>query len=93
MNKKTCYSFIKSHNLVNRVYDMLNFYKLFDGKNETKEYIKDKLNTNLYDIYYVESLSKYFEDRRKITKNNITLKYNLLDLTTDLDYLKQYLNK
>ena len=93
MKKKTGYSFIKSHNLVNRVYDMLNFYGLFDDKNETEKYIKEKLNINLYDIYYVESLSKYFEDKREITKNNITLKYNLLDLTTDLDYLKQYLNK
>ncbi len=88
--KSDFYRFIKSHNLVNRIYDMVFYFGLI--KNPSNENnIKKFFFQRLEDVEYVESLAKYFE--KKISKNrkNYDLQCNLTDLVYDLDYLKQYL--
>lgn len=88
--KKNVYSFIKSHNLVNRVYDQVYFLGVI------KEPVNDKLFKNFFkkklvNIDYVESLAKYFEKKLSKNNNNIELCCNLKDLIYDLNILKQYL--
>lgn len=83
-------NFIKSHNLVNRIYDMLFYFGMLkDEKNEktVKKFFVKKLD----DIEYVETLAKYFERKLKQYKDKVEIKCNLLDLINDLNYLKQYL--
>lgn len=84
-------SFIKSHNLVNRIYDMLCFFNVIKNI-ENKKLIQKSFLQNLTNIEYVESLAKYFEKKMKGNKKNIDLKCNLKDLIYDLNYLKQYLS-
>lgn len=93
MKRKTYHSFIKSHNLVNRIYDMLDYLDFFEDKIQNVEKLKKNIFFNLNSIFYVETLAKYFEDKKKYTKKNIELRINLSDLINDLDYLKQYLVK
>ena len=72
-------NFIKSHNLVNRIYDMLFYFgTLKDEKNEktVKKFFVKKLD----DIEYVETLAKYFERKLKQYKDKVEIKCNLLDL-------------
>lgn len=92
MNKKKYryFTFIKSHNLVNRIYDMLNYFGLFKNPNGELS-IKKFLSQRLADVDYVESLAKYFEQNMRKYKKNVDLKCNLRDLIYDLEYLKQYL--
>lgn len=88
MNKAK--EFINSHNLVNRIYDMIFYFGII--KSENREfYIKKFFSQRLGKIEYVESLAKYFENKIKTSKQNIELKYNLKELVYDLNYLKQYL--
>lgn len=93
MTKRTWYSFIKSHNLVNRVYDMLDYFNFFDKETKDVESMKLEIENKIRSIYYVETLAKYFDDQKRKNKKNIELKCNLIDLIDDLDYLKQYLVK
>lgn len=90
-NMTNAISFIKSHNLVNRVYDMLCFFNIIKNI-ENKNLIQKSFLQNLMNIEYVESLAKYFEKKLKENQKNIDLKCNLKDLIYDLNYLKQYLS-
>lgn len=82
--------FVRSHNLINRIYDMLFFFKVIkDGESENQ--VKRFLKHRIEDITYVETLAKYFEEKLRRNKNKIELRCNLLDLINDLNYLKQYL--
>ena len=84
-------SFITSHNLVNRIYDMIFYFGVIkDSSNE--KVVKKFLKESLLKVEYVESLAKYFEKRLTKNYNNIELRYNLKDLINDLNYLKQYLS-
>ncbi len=88
MNKAK--EFINSHNLVNRIYDMIFYFGII--KSENREfYIKKFFSQRLEKVEYVESLAKYFENKIKTSQQNIELKYNLKELVYDLNYLKQYL--
>lgn len=88
MNKAK--EFINSHNLVNRIYDMVLYFGII--KSENREfYIKKFFSQGLEKVEYVESLAKYFENKIKMSQQNIELKYNLKELVYDLNYLKQYL--
>lgn len=89
--RRTSYSFIKSHNLVNRIYDMMYYFECY--KEENISYVKSRIKTKLQNIYYVETLAKYFEEQKRKNRKNIELRCNLVDLINDLDYLKQYLEK
>lgn len=91
MKKKTWHSFVKSHNLVNRIYDMLDYLNFFENNKQDVELLKKNIKLNLRSKYYVETLAKYFEDKKRKNKKNIELRCNLIDLINDLDYLKQYL--
>ena len=88
--KKDFNAFIRSHNLVNRIYDMI-FYLGILKNNDSQETIKQFLYQRLEDITYVESLAQCFEKKQRKKESNIELKYNLQELIYDLDYLKQYL--
>lgn len=90
MNKDS-YNFIKSHMLVNRIYDMIVYYGILKDLNDEKV-VKRYLKKRLIDIEYVESLAKYFEEKLKYCRKNNDLKCNLIDLIYDLNYLKQYLS-
>lgn len=88
MNKAK--EFINSHNLINRIYDMVFYFGMI--KSENREfYIKKFFSQRLEKVEYVETLAKYFENKIKTSQQNIELKYNLKELVYDLNYLKQYL--
>ncbi len=89
--QKKANSFITSHNLVNRIYDMIYYFGVIkDSANE--KVVKRFLKESLLKVDYVESLAKYFEKRFNKNYKNIELRYNLKDLINDLNYLKQYLS-
>lgn len=88
---KDFYAFITSHNLVNRIYDMVYYFGVIK-KVEDEKLIKRFFKQRLEDVEYVESLAKYFEIKLRRNKSNIDLRCNLKDLIYDLDYLKQYLS-
>lgn len=91
MKKRTWYSYVKSRNLINRIYDMLEYFNFFDEFWD-KQDVRDYLKNNIKDICFVETLIKYFEDKLKRNRKKVELKCNLSDLINDLDYLKQYLD-
>ncbi len=82
--------YIRSHNLVNRIYDMLYYFKVFKN-NRSEKQVKAFFNQRLEDITYVETLAKYFESKLRTNKKNHEVRCNLNDLISDLNYLKQYL--
>lgn len=82
--------FVRSHNLVNRVYDMLFYLKVLKN-NDNEKNTKRFFYYHLEDVEYVESLAKYFENQLKKYKSVADIRCNLLDLIQDLNYLKQYL--
>lgn len=84
------YRFIKSHNLPNRIYDMLLYFGTIKNENNEKN-IKKFFFQRLQDVEYVESLAKYFEEKLRNYKKIPDIRCNLLDLINDLNYLKQYL--
>lgn len=92
MIKKECYAFIKRKNLINRIVDMLYYFKIFDSKELSSKNAYIHIKENILDIYFVENLSKYFEQKMKTNNKKIQLRCNLLDLINDLDFLKQYLD-
>lgn len=90
--KKTYHSFIKSHDLVNRIYNMIFYLNII--KNEDSEVmVKKRLKKNLSSSEYVESICKCFENKFYKNYKNIELRCNLKDLIFDLNYLKQYLDE
>ena len=82
-------SFVLSHNLVDRIYDMAFYFNII--KDVDNESIKKVFLLKLKDPVYVETLAKYFEKKLSRCKKNIDLRCNLVDLVNDLNYLKQYL--
>lgn len=92
MIKPTSYSFIKSHNLVVRVCDMLLFLGVFEEV-QNLEYLFQKIEIKLHEVDYVETLAKYFEKQLKMNYKNIELRCSLKDLIYDLNILKLYLNE
>lgn len=86
-------SYTKSRNLVNRVYDMLEYFNFKDKYQDVDKNFKQYLDDKLKDIYFVETLIKYLDDKLKRNYKKIELRCNLHDLINDLDYLKQYLEK
>jgi hypothetical protein len=71
MKKKTWHSFVKSHNLVNRIYDMLDYFHCFDEVKNV-ELAKNQIKNKIRSIYYVETLAKYFDDKKnKFTRRDI----------------------
>lgn len=90
MRKQTAYSFIKSHNLIMRVCDMLLYLGVFDEE-QNLDNLFSKMEVNLYKMDYVETLAKYFEKQLKMNYKNIELRCSLKDLIYDLNSLKLYL--
>lgn len=89
--QKKANSFITSHNLVNRIYDMV-FYFGVVKDSASEKVVKKFFRESLLKVEHVESLAKYFEKRLEKNYKNIELRYNLKDLISDLNYLKQYLS-
>ena len=89
--KKTWHSFVASHQLVNRIYDMLDYFNFFKNHNEDEKELKRRIYRNMNNIYYIENLASYFEKKLKRNYKNVEVRCNLIDLLYDLDHLKQYL--
>lgn len=89
-DNKNWHNYAKSHNLFNRVIDMLEFFEFFD-KTEDVKYAKRKVKDKMQSLYFVESLCYFFEKRLKQNMKNEEIRCNLYDLISDLNYLKQYL--
>lgn len=87
--EKNANSFIKSHNLINRVYDMV-YYLGVITEPTNDELFKSFFKKRLLEVEYVESLAKYFEKKLTKSYDNVELKCNLKDLIYDLNILKQY---
>lgn len=83
--------YIKSHNLVNRCYDMLCYFDTMDETDLSVKEIKNKIFSSLHKIETVETYAKYFDSKLKQYKKNIELRCNLCDLISDLNFLKQIL--
>lgn len=83
--------FVRSHNLVNRIYDMVCFFGMIKDNKDVEKEVKMFFNQRLEDVVYVESLAKYFEEKLRKHKKTPEIRCNLLDLISDLNYLKQYL--
>ena len=83
--------FIKNHNLINRMYDMLVYFNLL-SKTDNEIEIKTSIKKQLANIEYVELTANYFEKKLKKNYNKIELRCNLKELIDDLNYLKQYYN-
>ena len=89
--KKNWYYYVRSRNLINRIYDMLEYFNYFDYKNWNKEDIRNYLKENINDVCFVETIIKYLENKLNKNKNKVELRCNISKLIDDLDYLKQYL--
>ena len=76
MKKKSAYSFIKAHNLINRIYDMFNYLNLIHIN--TRDIVLNELKNSLHDIYYIETLAKYFEDVKNKNKKAPPAGQNIL---------------
>lgn len=83
--------FVRSHNLVNRIYDMVCYFGMIKDNQEIEKEVKMFFNKRLEDTVYVEELAKYFEEKLRKYKKIPEIRCNLLDLISDLNYLKQYL--
>lgn len=93
MKRKNWHTFAKSHNLVNRIYNMLDYLNFFENRTESKREIKKNIYNKIRSFYYVESLAKYFEEELNRHQKDVEIRCNLVDLIHDLDFLKQYLVK
>lgn len=91
--RRNYYNFVKRKNLINRTFDMLDYFNIFDKKNLSKDKAKYFLKENINNPIFIETILKYFCDKYKNCKKKIELRCNLYDLINDLDYLKQYLEK
>lgn len=86
-------SYIRNHALVYRCYDMLTYFKAFRKYKSTKKEIQKSIYNNLHNIETVETYAKYFNLKMKKNKRKIELRFNLKDLISDLNFLKQLLEK
>ena len=93
MMKKKYKAFVVSHHLVERIYDMLIYFDFFKNRTESEYILKEKINSKMNNIYYIEALATYFEKKLKKHRNNVEIRCNLVDLLYDLDHLKQYLSE
>lgn len=91
--QKNYYYFIKSKNLLNRIFDMLDYFNIFEKYDLSKNDAKDILKENINNPIFIETILKYFCDKFNNNQKRIELRCNLHDLINDLNYLKQYLEK
>lgn len=88
--RKEINSFIKSHNLPTKIYEMLIYFHAIDKKTN-KNKIKISINKNLHDIEFIETLASYFEKELK-KKHNVEVRCNLKNIIDELNFAKQYLD-
>lgn len=93
MKKKTWHSYAKSRNIVNRVYDNLDYFHFFKEVKRSKSQILKSLSYRIQDIRFLENLLSFFEDKLSKNQKNVEIRINLVDLIYDLNTLKQYLSK
>ena len=72
---------------------MLYYFYFFKSSPLSKMELKNNLFNSLQNIEMVENFAKYFEKKLKKKNNSIELKCNLRELISDLNFLKQYLDK
>lgn len=92
--KKDWVYYVNSRNLINRVYDMLEYFNCTkcDLWNEIE--VRNNIKDNIKDISYVETVIKYLyvKLKKKENRSKIILRSNITELINDLDSLKQYLD-
>lgn len=91
MKKRTWHSYAKSRNIVNRVYDTLDYFNFFE-KVKNKEQMLADIKIKISDIYFLETLLKFLDDKLKRNQKNVEVRINLIDLIYDLNILKQYIS-
>lgn len=91
--RKTWMTYVRSKNIINRIYDMLDYFDFVDIKFCDIRKLKSFIINNINDECFVETLIKYFECKLMNNRNKIELTCNLKELIGDLDYLKQYLER
>lgn len=91
--KNNIKSYIEKRNLINRIYDMLEFFNFANLKFSKDNDVKIYITNNIKDEYFVESLAKYFYVKLRKSRKKVELRSNLWQLINDLDYLKQYIEK
>lgn len=72
---------------------MLYYFYFFKDSSLSKKEIKANLYNSLQDLENVETYAKYFENKLQKKYRNVELKCNLRELISDLNFLKQYLEK
>lgn len=93
MKTRTWQSYARRKNLLNRFYNMLNYFDYFNINDLDEKDAKRLLVRKMNDIYFLETFAKFLEQELKKNKNKIELKCNIKDLIDDINYLKQYLEK
>ena len=91
MKKKNWYNIVRSRNLINRTFNVLEYLDFFRIYKITKEDFRVYMKNNINNICFVEMLIKYLDDKLKRNQKNVELRCSLYDLINDLDYLKLYL--
>lgn len=83
--------FLKTHNLPNKILEMLIYFNIIK-KNKDFKYIKYKIKSKMKEPDFIETIAKFFE--RKYNKcRSVELKCNLKNLIYELNFAKQYLEK
>lgn len=72
---------------------MLYYFYFFKEASLSKKELKANLYNSLQDLEVVETYAKYFDNKLRKKSRNIELKCNLKELISDLNFLKQYLEK
>ena len=72
---------------------MLYYFYFFKESSLSKKELKANLYNSLQDLETVETYAKYFDNKLRKKYRNVELKCNLKELISDLNFLKQYLEK
>jgi len=91
MKKKTWHSYAKSRNIVNRVYDILDYFNFFTESKNKAQILRD-IKLKIQDVFFLETLLKFLDDKLKRNQKNVEVRVNLVDLIYDLNTLKQYVS-
>lgn len=91
-NQVKIQKYIISHNLVNRLFDMLYYFYFFKNAQSDYKSIKKSIEKSLKRIEDVESFAKFLELKLKKKNQNLEIKLNIKHLVDDLNFLKQLLD-
>ena len=91
MKTSTGQTYARRKKLLNRFYNMLDYFGYFNNYDLDEKDAKRILIKKINDIYFLETFAKFLEQELKKKNNKVELKCNIKDLIDDINYLKQYL--